>query len=261
LIGQTGGSADAEIRIASRAEIDPVSGALLCESHRQWRAVRARESTVFQFHHPPTGLLYCQAIVQSGFSRTEILFSESAWNRLASTGHEIRAWELPYPLDQLLVVPALALRGAVLLHACGAAISTRGLVFAGHSGDGKTTLAGLLSREGARLLSDERVAVRKTERGFVAFGTPWPGEGNVVSSDAHPLAGMFVLRKAALHALGSPSPSLAAELLARAIVPYYLPDVAARILEVFSQLAEEIPFRELHFSRSPGLTSLLSEAA
>ncbi len=260
-IGQTGGPVDAEIRIASRAEIEPVSGPLLYESHCQWSAVRAGETTAFQFHHPPTGVLYSQAIVQPDFSRAEILFSENAWNRLASTGPEIRAWELPYPLDQLLVVPVLALRGAVLLHACGAAVSNRALVFAGHSGDGKTTLAGLLSREGARLLSDERVAVRKTERGFVAFGTPWPGEGDVVSSDAHPLAGMFVLRKAALHALGSASPSLAAELLARAIVPYYLPEVAARILEVFSQLAVSVPFRELHFSRSPGLTSLLFEAA
>jgi hypothetical protein len=223
--------------------------------------VRARESTVFQFHHPPTGLLYCQAIVQSGFSRTEILFSESAWNRLASTGHEIRAWELPYPLDQLLLVPVLALRGAVLLHACGAVVSNRGLVFAGHSGDGKTTLAGLLSSEGTPLLSDERIAVRKTERGFATFGTPWPGEGNVVSNASHLLAGMFVLRKAEHHLLGQISPSLAADLLARTIVPYYLPDVAARILEVFSHLAEEVPFRELHFSRSPGLTSLLGEAA
>ncbi len=254
-------SADAAIRVASRARLKAISGSLLYESHLQWRAVKSGQNTVFQFHHPPTDLLYCQAVVPPSFTEIEILFSESAWNTLARSEGGLRDWEVPYPLDQLLLVPALALRGTVLLHACGAVVSNRGLVFAGHSGDGKTTLAGLLSREGTPLLSDERIAVRATEGGFVAHGTPWPGEGNVVSSAAHPLAGMFLLRKAPHHALGSASPCLASELLARAIVPYYLPEIASRILEVFSRLAVEVPFRELHFARAPGLTFLLREAA
>jgi hypothetical protein len=255
----TRGSTDVEIRVSSRDQLDPVSGPLLYESNLHWRALEAGQHRVFQFHHPPTGLLYCQAIVQPDFSRVEIVFSEASWQAFARSRAE--SWEIPYPLDQLLLVPALALKGAVLLHACGAVVSNRGLVFAGHSGDGKTTLAGLLRAEGIPLLSDERIAVRKTERSFVAFGTPWPGEGNVVSSAVHPLAGMFVLRKAPRHSLGHTSTSLAADLLARAIVPYYLPDVATRILGIFSELASAVPFRELHFARSPGLTSLLREAA
>ncbi len=250
---------DVRIRVASRSRLDVASGQLLYESGLQWRALSGDGSTVFQFKHPPTSRVYCQAIVQQDFSRAEILFSETAWRAFASS--EAACWEIPYPLDQLLLVPALALRGAVLLHACGAVISNRGLVFAGHSGDGKSTLAGLLSTEGTALLSDERIAIRKTNQGFTAYGTPWPGEGNVVSSASSPLAGMFVLRKASHHALGSSSPTLAADLLARTIVPYYLPEVATRILGTFSELASEVPFRELHFALSPGLTSLLRDAA
>jgi hypothetical protein len=252
-------STDIEIRVASRDQLDPSCGALLYESNLHWRAVSTGRNTVFQFHHPPTALLYCEATVPPDFSRVEIMFSEASWRAFAPSGAE--SWEIPYPLDQLLLVPALALRGAVLLHACGAVVSNRGMVFAGHSGDGKTTLAGLLASEGTPLLSDERIAVRKTERGFVAFGTPWPGEGNVVSNASSPLSGMFVLRKATHHALSGRSPSLAADLLARAIVPYYLPDVATRILGIFSELASEVPFRELHFARSSGITALLREAA
>lgn len=247
------------IRVAARSRLDSASGRLLYESGLQWRALEAGGSTVFEFEHPPTSRLYCRAVVSPDFSRAEVLFSESAWRAFASS--DAASWEIPYPLDQLLLVPALALRGTVLLHACGAVVSNRGLVFAGHSGDGKTTLAGLLSTEGTALLSDERIAIRKTSQGFVASGTPWPGEGNVVSSACSPLAGMFVLKKALQHNLGSPSPSLAPEILARAIVPYYLPDVAQRILEIFSELAAAVPFRELHFTRSPGLSSLLREAA
>lgn len=252
-------AADVEIRVASRDRIDPSPGVPLYDSNLHWRAVSSARKTIFQFHHPPTGLLYCEAVVQRGFSRVEILFSEASWRKLAPSAAE--SWEIPYPLDQLLLVPALALRGAVLLHACGGVVSNRGLVFAGHSGEGKTTLAGLLRAEGVPLLSDERIAIRKAERRFVAFGTPWPGEGDVVSSASHPLSAMFVLRKAPRHALGSAAPSLAADLLARAIVPYYLPDIAARILDVFSELGSEVPLRELHFARSPGLASLLRAAA
>ncbi len=255
----TSESTEIEIRVASRDELHPSCGGILYDSNLHWRARRRRESTIFEFRHPPTALLYCQAIVQPDFSRVEILFSEAAWRGFASS--EAGCWEIPYPLDQLLLVPALALRGAVLLHACGAVVSNRGLVFTGHSGDGKTTLAGLLASEGTPLLSDERIAIRKTEQEFVAFGTPWPGEGNVVSSASSPLSGMFVLRKAAHHALSGTSPSLAADLLARAIVPYYLPEVATRILGIFSELASEVPFRELHFARSSGITSLLLREA
>jgi len=252
---------DIEIRVSSVPRLGETQGSLVYDSKLHWRALRVGESTIFEFFHPPTALLYCQTRIDENFSQAEVLLSETAWSRLAPQDSEPRDWEIPYPLDQLLLVPALALRGAVLLHACGAVVSNRGLVFAGHSGDGKTTLAGLLSAEGTPLLSDERIAVRKTERGFFAFGTPWPGEGNVVSNANHPLAGMFVLKKAARHALGTSSPSLAADLLARAIVPYYLPEIAARIFEVFSHLANEVPIRELHFARAPGLTSLLREAA
>lgn len=253
------GASEVVLRVGSRERILPFGDRVLCESNLQWRALSAGTGTAFQFHHPPTGLLYCQAVVSADFSRAEILFSEESWRSLDAS--KARAWELPYPLDQLLFVPALARRGAFLLHACGAAIGGRGFVFAGHSGDGKTTLAGLLSAEGTMLLSDERVAVRDAESGFMAHGTPWPGEGNVVSSASHPVSSMFVLRKAPRHALGPPSSSLAAELLARAIVPYYLPEVAQRILDVFSRLAESVPLRNLHFARSSGLPALLREVA
>ncbi len=165
---------------------------------------------------------------------------------------------IPYPLDQLLLVPVLARRGVVLLHAGGAVVRGRGLVFAGHSGDGKTTLTRLLAREGIELLSDERIAIARTGNGFVAHGTPWPGEGNVVSRESRPLGGLFVLRKAASHRLGTSPPSVVLpELLACAIVPYYLEETASRIFEIFDELQAAFAPKELHFAREPGLSSVL----
>jgi hypothetical protein len=70
---------------------------------------------------------------------------------------------------------------------------------------------------------------------------------------------MFVLKKASRHALSAKSLRLAPDLIARAIVPYYLPGVAERILDTFSELASTLPLRELSFARLPGLLNLLQE--
>jgi hypothetical protein len=252
---------DVEVRIGSRERLAPGRGALLFDSKLHWRALRTADGTTFEFHHPPSSTLYCRASVDSHFEHAKVLFSEEAMRRLSRSEDEVKEWHLPYPLDQLLLVPALALRGTVLLHACGAVVAKQGVVFAGHSGDGKTTLARLLSEEGLPLLSDERIAIRSLGRGSTVFGTPWPGEGNVVSSASHPLRALFVLRKAPEHAVASSTGSLVPEVLARAIVPYYLPPVAAKILQSLSELAAEVPFRELRFARSPGLGSLLERVA
>jgi hypothetical protein len=243
------------MRASSTPRLERAQGSLVFDSGLHWRALRADDGTIFEFVHPGTGLLYCQARVDRSFSCSEVLFSESAPRDRAHPG-----WQLPYPLEQLVLVPAFAIRGTVLFHACGAVMAGSGFVFAGHSGEGKTTLGGLLHGEGAPLLSDERVAVRHSERGFFAFGTPWPGEGNVVSNAGRPLGAMFVLKKATRHALGPPSPGLAPELIARAIVPYYLPEIAERVFGAFSELASTVPFRELHFARAPGLTALLRDS-
>jgi hypothetical protein len=248
---------DVDVVIRSSPRLEPAEGRLVFHSALHWRVFDG-ESVEFELFHPPTERVYCRMTASVEFSRAEITFAEEAWLGL---GADEREWLVPHPLDQLLLVPALAVRGAVLLHASGASFEDRAMVFAGHSGDGKTTLARLLASEGIPLLSDERIAIRRSGDGFVAHGTPWPGEGNVASPASHPLAALFVLRKAGSHFIErTPGAVLAPELLARAIVPYYLPGVAARILSLFDDLLREVPVHELHFSREPGLKSLLQAA-
>jgi hypothetical protein len=252
-----GGPNGVSLRVGSRERLPIAKGSLLYDSGLHWRAVEGDGLVVFEMVHPPTSLSYCRATAKSDFSEAEILFSELAWREIASDGSSA-SWEIPYPLDQLLMVPALARQRVVLLHAGGAVLSERALVFAGHSGDGKTTLTGLLGREGVELLSDERIAIARTLDGFRAFGTPWPGEGNVVSSASAPLGGLFVLRKASRHRLGAALPRIVfPELLSRAIVPYYLEETGSRILELFDELQTAFPPKDLHFALEPGLSSLL----
>jgi hypothetical protein len=250
------------VEIGSRSSFGP-HGRLLHEPRFHWR-FRHDPSPGFEFYHPPSSRIHLTAQPFDDFRRCEILFDERVWRRSYAHSPVSRPFVLypPYPLDQLLFLPVLARHGGFLVHACGAVLNGKAFVFAGHSGDGKTTLARLLASEGLELLSDERIAVRKQGDTFWAYGTPWHGEGKVVSSSCYPLAGVFVLKKARRHRVVDGRPSvLAAELLSRSIVPYYFPEETAHILGLVRDIATTVPLRELEFSVSSGLLPILSQAA
>ena len=69
--------------------------------------------------------------------------------------------------------------GGFLLHAAGLASMEKAYVFCGPTQSGKTTIASQLAN-GHTVLNDETLAIRRTESGYVAYSTPFPGELNRV---------------------------------------------------------------------------------
>jgi hypothetical protein len=255
---------DLSVVIGSWPTVNSSSEGILY-SGAHWRCVGKDHRFAFEFFHPPTSRVYLTARAEMELQGCEITFDESNVRWLyavsGSTFGSDCALSLPYPLEQLLVLTRLVRSEGFLVHACAAVVDGRALVFAGHSGDGKSTLAAMLAAEGLELLGDERIALRKVGHGFLAYGTPWPGTGGFVSPAAYPLGGIFLLRKADRHMLhGGCASSTAAELLARSIVPYYLPEAASRILSLIRDLTDCVAVRELRFSLEPGLVSLLSRS-
>jgi hypothetical protein len=230
-----------------------------------WSNYLVAEALVYETYHPPSGRILARAVSDRDLRRYDLSFNEetAVWLSHQFNLPSRREVAIAYPLDQLLFIPVLARRDVVLMHACGVVLDGKAMVFAGHSGDGKTTLSRMFEREGCELLSDERIAIRKSNSGYVAYGTPWPGEGNVVSSAAHPLGGVFVLRKSNSHRLircreKSPS-NLVSELISRSIVPYYLREETSRILALISGMVSSLPVAELEFCLEPGLPWLLRD--
>jgi hypothetical protein len=220
--------------------------------------------TIIEGYHPVYSRLVSKAEADEDFLEYDLRFNEGFLDWLSDHHAKSRdgVLALSYPMDQVMFLPVLARREAFLVHACAAVLDGKAWVFAGHSGDGKTTLSRILAAEGLEMLSDERVAVRKVNGSFMAYGTPWPGEGDVVSSAAHPLGGLFLLEKAPEHRLErGKSSTRVAELLSRCIVPYYLPRETSHIVDVLTEAADSVPMGVLEFSPSAGLASVLSRAA
>jgi hypothetical protein len=81
------------------------------------------------------------------------------------------------PTMELLMINYLACGRGTIVHACGVEYNGKGYLFAGESGAGKSTLARLLDQEkGIKVLSDDRIVLRKQDGGVRIYGTPWHGE-------------------------------------------------------------------------------------
>lgn len=159
---------------------------------------------------------------------------------------------LAFPLDELLVANLLTLPGleGALLHAC--AVTTpdgRAFVFAGQSGDGKSTTARLwAAREGMTILTDERVIIRRHDDGFYVYGTPWHGDQMAAVADRARISGIFILRKGPTNTVTETRPSLASALLfARCFPPLHSPESLSATAGFLESLVTNVSCRELHF--------------
>lgn len=94
------------------------------------------------------------------------------WTLYVDDGKQGSIRAFVYPLDGLLVYLMLNQSGGVLLHASGVNYHGHGLVFAGFSGRGKSTIARLFKDEGATVINDDRLALRQIDGSWQCFNTP-----------------------------------------------------------------------------------------
>jgi len=154
-----------------------------------------------------------------------------------------------YPLDQILLMYFLAQREGALIHAAGLCFNDRGYIFPGKSGAGKSTisrqLAGLDYYE---FLSDDRIIVRKIDKTFRAFGTPWPGEAGIALNKNVALSGIFFISQASFNKIEEIKPQKALERLLPVVsITWYDKEVMVKILDFCEDLISNVPLYELHF--------------
>jgi hypothetical protein len=169
-------------------------------------------------------------------------------------------------LDGVLLMNHLAPRGGLTVHAAGAVVNGEGLVFAGVSTAGKSTVCGLLMDSGLEdpLLSDDRLVLRPAEgddggvMGMEMWGTPWCGDPQVARNAGHHLTAIFFLAKASV----TDALPLAASEAMRCLMPlvsgpWYDRQRGDRVLETCGRIAERIPCYELRFRPDEEVVTLL----
>ena len=174
-----------------------------------------------------------------------------------------------FPSDQIWLAPLLADRRAVLLHSSAVILNGRGLVFAGHSDAGKSTIAAML-KDCAEILCDDRNVVRhwlssrsgagEDRRGqWRVHGTWSHGDVADVSAASAPLRAILFLQQASHNAIVplTDRKEIWRCLLAVLIKPMVTAEWWQKELNVLEQIVDEVPCYTMHFDRSGAIVETL----
>jgi hypothetical protein len=249
---------DLEFDVAFGGRFDSAPGELVFDSRGLWKLYRNSEGFCFRLTTNFIGTLpYKQAIVAPDFKSGRIEISREYFAQSDAVN------PLEYPLDELLWIHRLSMGEGVEVHGCGViAPDGRGLLLTGHSGAGKSTSSRLWSRrEGARVLSDDRIILRREHGRVWMYGTPWHGDAGIAEAACAHLDGIFVLSHGHQNEIKPLSRTTAsAELFARSFVPHHSTDSIEFILEFFSKVTDCVPCSDFSFvPDSTAVEALLSE--
>ena len=201
---------------------------------------------------PPRGL----AAVWSGEVNKVMVYcsSEYSWQRNGATEMSFAAG---YPVDQVVMMYYLASRGGVLVHAAAMVAEGQALLFPGVSGAGKSTLTKSLSKDGwGDLLSDDRVLVREAGDGYLAYGTPWPGEAGVARNRLAPLRAILFPARAEATRITPLTPRAALERMMPGLsLLWHETELLPLQLALCERLLTGIPAFELAWSPQRGVLS------
>jgi len=242
--------ADVDVEIRARWTDTPpeCEGALLFDSGGAWQLRGSQDEFLFTFRSSIGGPdPYNAARFNQTFTVGDVALYRPHFEQHPST----TPYPLQYPLDEVLMVHALAQGKGVEIHGCGLLDSSgRAYVFAGQSGAGKSTLARLLvDHPGVTLLSDERVVLRTDRDRIAVFGTPWQGDAHFASPLSGELGAVFFLNKAATHLVVPTSGSrAAARLFACAFLPFHNAQAVERTIAAVEEVTRKTSCYDLWFA-------------
>jgi hypothetical protein len=172
-------------------------------------------------------------------------------------------YPLEYPLDEVLMIHRLACGHGLEVHAVGIVDQdTRGHLFLGHSGAGKSTTARLwLNQPGVRILSDDRIVLTSRGGKIWMHGTPWHGDAGISSPDSAPVTNIYFLQQYRHNEILTLAPGFAAaELFARSFVPRHCPQGLEFTLGFIDRVARQIPCNIFRFVPQPSAVEAIRHA-
>ena len=233
------GKSDISLRLHQGLPPDTLVGEKVFDCPPIWTLYRQNGASVIKIFDTLPGLERI-LVLSSHLEKTDLYFA-----------HKYGPFVNPFygPTMELLMVNYLAQGSGVIIHSCAIARNGRGILFVGESGAGKSTLARMWDQEdGIDVLSDDRTIVRKKGHQFWMYGTPWHGDAKFGSPRRVRLERIFFLRhgqKNSIKEIKGIDP--VSQLLTCSFPPYWDPQGMAFTLEIFTDLAADIPCQSLSF--------------
>ena len=135
------------------------------------------------------------------------------------------------------------------LHSSAVLLDGRVYLFSGPSRAGKSTHTRLWQQTfgaEARVINDDKPAIRLMDGKWIAYGTPWCGKDGINENASAPIAGVCFLKKASHNSIRKLSSLEAAtKILTQTIYKFESEDKLDKLLELLNRFVEEIPVYEL----------------
>lgn len=195
------------------------------------------------------------AVFDDSHSHSRIYHESSFGESFRRGGHHSLTL---FPTDQLLLARILPDRDGLLVHAAGAILNGKGLLFVGQSGAGKSTTVKMLMGR-AEILCDDRMIIRRRAGQFEVSGTWSHGEVALVSPSSVPLSAILFLVQSTENRLSliTDRGSVAPKLLPRLVKPLVTADWWTKALELVERVVRDVPCYNMEFDTSGEIVMLL----
>lgn len=137
---------------------------------------------------------------------------------------------------------------AMLIHSAAVMVDGEGYLFTALSGTGKTTHVNLwLEKFGERavIINGDKPIIRKMDKGFRVFGTPWCGKEGINTNTDAPIAGICILKRGTENTIRRITKAEALVQIMNQTVRPKEKERMSRLLDLLERLLKEVPVYEL----------------
>ena len=192
--------------------------------------------------------LRCRNYLWSGEGTPDIIIREDAYRRDRYASH-IGPATVAYMESAYQFYRKLVEFGGFYLHSSAVVLDGRAYLFSGPPRAGKSTHTRLWQSTfgpDARVINDDKPAIRLMEGRWLVYGTPWCGKDGINENASAPLAGVCFLKKAAENKIRRLSSFEAMQkILSQTIYKFDQAAELDRLVELMNRFLEEVPVYEL----------------
>jgi len=152
---------------------------------------------------------------------------------------------LKHYLFRILMIHIFSQGLGVMVHASGVNDSGRGMMFAGRSGAGKSTMAALWKDRNCTVLGEDTVIIRKIEDRFWLYGVPWK-DSTLSSPETCPLEDIFFIEHAQENNIVQEKGTLKS-ILHHSLFPLWNKPGMKFVTDSLSELVKKVPCYNLGF--------------
>lgn len=204
----------------------------------------------------------CQSYLWCGEGMPDIVIREQDY-RFDRYDPQLRESTVAYMESAYQFYRRLVEFGGFYLHSSAVVLDGRAYLFSGPCRAGKSTHTrqwqAAFGPE-ARVINDDKPAIRRTGGRWYAYGTPWCGKDGINENAAAPLAGVCFLKKAPENRIRRLDTVEAMQkILSQTIYKFDSAEQLDRLLELLNRFLQEIPVYGLENLPEPSAARLSFE--